>query len=42
MRTPSKAALLCALWLCGSAFAGADKLTILFTGDNGGEIAPCG
>ena len=25
-----------------SALAGPKKLTILFTGDNGGEIAPCG
>jgi hypothetical protein len=24
------------------ALAGPKKLTILFTGDNGGEIAPCG
>jgi len=25
-----------------SALAGPKTLTILFTGDNGGEIAPCG
>jgi len=30
------------LVLPGLAPAGPKKLTILFTGDNGGEIAPCG
>jgi hypothetical protein len=42
LRPPRLAAL--ALWLLLPLVAGAapKQLTLLFTGDNGGEIAPCG
>jgi hypothetical protein len=43
----SRAALWLALALAGGAWASSpgkatESLTVLFTGDNGGEIAPCG
>jgi hypothetical protein len=38
---PRRLAILVAL-LPALALAADRKLTILFTGDNGGEIAPCG
>ncbi len=41
MRLRRSLALLLAL-LCLPALAGAKKLTLVFTGDNGGEVAPCG
>jgi hypothetical protein len=28
--------------LASSAFAGGKQLTLVFEGDNGGEVAPCG
>ena len=35
-----------ALWLMAvlslPAFAGGKQLTVIFEGDNGGEVAPCG
>ncbi len=35
--------LLLGVGLASAVASGADKrLTLLFTGDNGGEIAPCG
>ena len=30
------------LLIAGLALAAPKKLTVLFTGDNGGEIGPCG
>ena len=36
------AALLVLLSLPLTAFAAEGKLTVLFTGDNGGEVSPCG
>jgi len=35
-------ALLFALMLPLAALADEQKLTVLFTGDNGGEVSPCG
>ena len=35
-------ALLLVLALPLAAFAEDQKLTLLFTGDNGGEVSPCG
>jgi hypothetical protein len=34
--------LLFVLTLPLAAFADEQKLTLLFTGDNGGEVSPCG
>jgi phage-related tail fiber protein len=40
---PLGRALVLAAALASAAALGAEKrLTILFTGDNGGEVAPCG
>jgi hypothetical protein len=36
------AALALALAVPLAAAAGESKLTVLFTGDNGGEVSPCG
>lgn len=41
MRLPWAAAALAALLSC-TAGAGQGTLTVLYTGDNGGEVAPCG
>ncbi len=41
MRAPKLMALAVAL-LPGLAIGGPKKLTLLFTGDNRGEIGPCG
>jgi hypothetical protein len=30
------------LFVSAGALAGTGKLELLFTGDNGGEVAPCG
>ncbi len=40
--TPLLALLLLTIGLPAFAQQAAPKLTILFTGDNGGEVAPCG
>ena len=37
-----RAGLLLAMLLTLPAFGAQKKLTLLFTGDNGGEVAPCG
>ncbi|HZA50956.1 MAG TPA: hypothetical protein VE549_09455 [Myxococcaceae bacterium] len=36
------APLLALLFLPWAAMAAEGKLTVLFTGDNGGEVSPCG
>ncbi|MHB8879525.1 MAG: hypothetical protein ACYC8T_38010 [Myxococcaceae bacterium] len=43
--TPAHAArtlCLCALLLSAAAAGAEKRLTLFFTGDNGGEVAPCG
>jgi hypothetical protein len=43
MRLPSLLLAVLALWLVPlGAGAAPQKAVLLFTGDNGGEIAPCG
>jgi hypothetical protein len=38
-----RSALVCAaLFASTFAFAAEKKLAVIFTGDNGGEVAPCG
>jgi hypothetical protein len=39
---PAKLLALGLLLIPGLALAAPKKLTVLFTGDNGGEIGPCG
>ena len=38
----AKALAACALLVSFAAFGASRRLTIVFSGDNGGEIAPCG
>ena len=39
---PPSHLLLLVVLLASSAFAGGKQLTLIFEGDNGGEVAPCG